>query len=136
MLAGSALTVENCVIGNMPNSSIYVNAPAIVRIMDTTIRATATWACSFAAARAPPSRGARSEDNGNQGFELWGTAGTTTTADIVDSVVDRNGYGVVAYSTDASAVVKISVRNSQLAGNSNHWRASRNPMPGPWSRCR
>jgi hypothetical protein len=33
--------------------------------------------------------------------------------------VDRNGYGVVAYSTDASAVVKISVRNSQLVGNSN-----------------
>jgi hypothetical protein len=119
MLAGSALTVENCVIGNMPNSSIYVNAPAIVRIMDTTIRGNGDLGVFLRGGSRTTVARSTIGDNGNQGFELWGTAGTTTTADIVDSVVDRNGYGVVAYSTDASAVVKISVRNSQLVGNSN-----------------
>jgi len=120
MLAGSALTVENCVIGNMPNSSIYVNAPAIVRIMDTTIQGNGDLGVFLRGGSRTTVARSTIGGNGNQGFELWGTAGTTTTADIVDSVVDRNGWGVIGYSTDATAVVKISVRNSQLAGNINH----------------
>jgi hypothetical protein len=118
MLAGAALTVENCVIGNMPNSSIYVEAPAAVRIIDTTIRGNADIGVFLrGGARATIARSAIG-GNGNAGIEVWGSPGTTTTADITDSIIDDNTNGVFVYSTDAFAVVKVSVRDSQMVRNS------------------
>jgi hypothetical protein len=38
MSAGTSLTVENCVIANLPQAGILVDALAILRVVDTTIR--------------------------------------------------------------------------------------------------
>jgi hypothetical protein len=47
-------------------------------------------------------------------------AGTTTTADIADSTLDGNYWAVFAYSNNASAVVKVSVRDSRVGRSVDH----------------
>jgi len=120
MTAGSALTIDGCFIGNMPNSSLYVNAAANVVIVDSTMSGNGDLGVFLrGGARATVTR-TRIIGNAHQGFEIWGSPSTTTTADISDSVIDGNEHGVFAYSTDVTAIVKIAVRNSQIARSSQY----------------
>jgi hypothetical protein len=119
MTAGASLTVEDCVVANLPQSGLYVSTPAIVRVTDTTIRDNGASGLFLQnGARATVTRATISA-NPSYGVLVFGVApGTTTTADIGDSTLDLNGYGVYAYSVDATGVVKASVRDSRIVANS------------------
>jgi hypothetical protein len=121
MTAGASLRVETCLVANLPGVGISVNANgASVLVTDTVIRGNGDSGLYVAdGARATVSRVTIS-GNGYVGvFAVGGLAGSTTTADIADSTIDANVYGVGALSSVASALVKVSVRDSQLVRNTN-----------------
>jgi hypothetical protein len=92
MSSGASLVVDNCLVANLPNNGINVTAPAKVRIIGSTIRR-----------------------SGATGVWVQGAASSTTTADIAESTIDGNALqGVVAISSNATAVVKASVRDSRI----------------------
>ena len=131
MTAGARLTVENCLIANLANG-IVVNTPAIVRVTDTTIRDTAGYGLILVdGTRATVTR-ATISGNGNGGIYVLGiVAGTWTTADIADSTMDGNLFGVYAFSGNATAVVKVSVRDSRAVRNANYGLAAQSNAGGP-----
>jgi parallel beta helix pectate lyase-like protein len=126
MTNGSALTVEKCLIANLAEVGIDVNAAARVLITDTTIRDNGSDGLRLRNG----ARGivARATVTGNA--LLGGVAGilvqseipATTTADIAYSTIGANwpegGVGVWANSTDALGVVSVSVGDSQVVQNS------------------
>jgi hypothetical protein len=120
MTVGAALTVEKCLIASLPGNGIYVSANAAsVLVMDTAIRSNGGSGLVVAnGARATVTR-ATISGNVVVGVLAQGNLGGTTTADITDSTMDANGNGVVANSTNASALVRVSVRNSQVVRNSS-----------------
>ena len=120
MTAGASLTVENCLIANLPGTGITVNAAASVLVTDSTIRGNAAEGLYVLnGARATVTR-ATISGNGNAGVFVVGNSATTTTADIATSTVSANKHGIVSYSNIAGAAVKVSVRDSQAVGNSNN----------------
>jgi hypothetical protein len=131
MINGAALTVENCLIANLANDGIIVGPGAIkVRVTDTTIRDNAATGLTFlAGVRGTVTRTTISGSfagliaNGN-------AAGVTTTADIIDSTVASNGYGVSAGAFNATATVKVSVRGSLISRNTSSGLFAESPGGG------
>ncbi len=119
MTAGAGLKVENCLLANLPGIGIFVNAfGASVLVTDTVIRGNTSYGLNVAdGARATVSRATFSGNGGTAVYAQGTLASSTTTADITESTMDANGNGVVASATSASAVVKVSVRNSQVIRN-------------------
>jgi hypothetical protein len=117
--AAATLTVERCLIANLPGHGIVANAAAVVRITDTAVRDNGdvgVWLLK--GARGTVTRSTLS-GNGSTGlFVIGDIPGTLTTADVADTTLDGNGNGLLAWSEDASAVVKVSVRDSRLTRNS------------------
>ena len=119
MSAGASLTVEKCLVANLPQIGIQVRANgASVLVMDSVIRGNGGIGLAITdGARATVTRSTFS-GNGGSGVYVVGAVAGTTTIDITDSTMDGNAVGVSAYSVDASAVVRVSVRNSQVVRNS------------------
>ena len=119
MTAGNSLTVENCVISNLTQNGILVNAATNVNITDTTVRRNGGNGISLQnGVKATITRGVVS-GHANPGIYLFGNTPSTSTVDIADSTVDGNGYGIFAFSTVSTAILKLSVRDSRIVGNSN-----------------
>ena len=120
MTAGTSLTVENCLIANLPGTGIIANGVMDVLVTDTTVRGNGTHGLFIEnGARATVTRTTVSR-NANNGISVRGnTASTTTTADIADSTISTNNNGMFAQSSNAGAVVKVSVRDSRVVGNVN-----------------
>jgi hypothetical protein len=119
MTDGAGLTVENCLIANMGGTGVSVNAAASVRITDTTIRDNGGNGVHLLdGPRATVTR-AMISGNGGNGVLVHGLSlASTTTADIADSTMDGNNFGVFAYSlSNPLAVVKASVRDSRVVRN-------------------
>ena len=119
MTNGAGLTVENCLIANLPSAAIWVNTAAAVRIADTTIRDNAFYNLYFQnGARATVTRSTISGASDLGVLVSGSVAGTTTTADLGDSTIEGsvNG-GLTAASSDATAVVKVSVHDSRVVRN-------------------
>ena len=118
MSAGRSLTVENCVIGNLSQNGIYVDAAAIVNITDTTARRNAFNEILLSSgSRAVITRAAVS-NNINHGIYVVGVAPNTFTyADIGDTTADGNSNGFYASSSNATASVSVSIRDSRAARN-------------------
>ena len=118
MTAGTSLTVENCLIANLPGTGIIANGVMNVLVTDSTVRGNGNRGMSVLnGARATVTRTTVS-GNTNTGIVVQGiSASTTTTADIADSTMSTNNFGVYAQSSNASAVVKVSVRDSRAVGN-------------------
>jgi len=118
MTAGAGLTVENCLIANLPQNGVGVHTAAIVRVTDSTLRGNNNAMNLGGGARAAVTR-ATMTGNSTYGVLVSGSiAGTTTAADIIDSTIEGGMFGVQGWSTDATGVVKVSVRGSLIAGNS------------------
>jgi hypothetical protein len=131
MINGAALTVENCLIANLPNDGIVVGPGAIkVRVTDTTIRDNAASGVTFLAGV----RGAvtRTTISGSfAGLIASGNiAGVTTTADIIESTVASNGYGISAGAFNATATVKVSLRSSLVSRNDSTGLFAESPGGG------
>jgi hypothetical protein len=118
MTAGNKLTVENCVISNLKEFGILAIGDTIVRIADTIIRDNAVAGIFLdSGPRATITRTTVS-GNGDSGIiAVGGIAATLTTADIADSTVDGNAFGINAFSSNATALVKLSVRDSRVVRN-------------------
>ncbi len=116
MTNGAALTVENCLIANLPGAGIVANAAAIVQVTDTTIRdnVRGLWIRNGANAIV-----ARATITGNSSFGVWIDAGSgvTTTADIAHSTIGKNYNGIIVITDSASGVVNASVHDSQVVQN-------------------
>jgi len=116
MTDGAALTLENCLVANLPLAGIFVAGSAVVRITDTTIRDGMHGVILSNGARGTLTRTTIS-GNTNYGVLVTGQAANTTTADIASSTIDGNNQGVFALSADAAAVVKVSVRDSRAVNS-------------------
>lgn len=131
MADGAALTIENCLIANLPGSGVLVSAGG-VRLTDSTIRDNGVHGISIRnGARATITRAAVSA-NGDSGIHVYGAlAGTVTTADVAESSLDVNtANGLVALSANATAAVKVSVRNSRSVQSAGSGAVSQSDAGG------
>ena len=118
MSAGAGLTVENCLIANLPQNGIVVYAAANVRVVDSALRGTNNAMNVGAGARVTVTR-ATFTGNSQYGILVSGSvAATTTTADIINSTFDGGLFGVSGWSVLGTGVVKVSVRGSLVSGAS------------------
>ncbi len=115
---GSALTVDNCLIANLPGHGIFARGDITVRVIDSTVRDNAGHGLGLEnGARATVVRSTFS-GNANFGIAVSGTlAGTTTTADVSESTLDGNLHGLWASSTQATAIVSVSLRENRIVRN-------------------
>jgi len=113
MSAGNRLTVEDCLIANMPGGGIDVTAAATVRIVDTTVRdSVATGIAIRGGANATLVRVNAIGNATGAGVQVSGSASMTTTADITQLTSASNQIGVSVFSSVAAGVVKASIRDS------------------------
>lgn len=116
--AASSLTVERCTFSKLGGSGISVNAPATVRVIDSTLRDNGSVALSLAS-------GTRTTISGTTiaGHPLAGvwaylaTAGTMTTVDVIDSVLAGNGDGYRLLSATAGADARGSIVRTAVLDN-------------------
>ena len=119
--ADNSLTVENCVISNLTGNGILVNGVIDVNITDSIIRRNGARGINLQNGVTATITRAVVSANGSDGIRVEGnTASTTTTADIADSTMDGNVNGVLALSSNATALVKVSVRDSRAVRNANY----------------
>ena len=120
MTAGNKLTVEQCVIANLGQSGIKVSGTVIARVTDTTVRDNGTNGVLLQ--NGAQSTITRTVISGNvsDGIYVYGSTSSTTTADIADTTVDGNSQGILLYSTNAAAVLTVSVRDSRAVRNLAH----------------
>ncbi len=118
MTNGDSLTVENCLIVNLPSAGIYVGNAANVRVADTTLRDNATFGLRFRSGSSATVVRTSIVGSGDTG--IWvdaAGAGTLTTADIADSTIDGSGFGITVASGNATAEIKTSVHGSRITRN-------------------
>ena len=131
MTAGSKLTVENCEISNL-FSGISVVGPVTVRITDTIVRGNVIAGIQLNDGTRSTVTRTTVADNGSFGIatELGSFQNAITTTDIADSTITKNGVaGVTAISRSvnvAASAVKVTVRNSSVAGNETGLLANAN----------
>ena len=120
MTAGNSLVVENCLLAGVAGVGIAVTTAATVRITDATIRGGSNEAVLLAEGATATLTRVTLVDNGGRGVHVnTSAAGTLTTAYILHSTISGNCHGVVAYSTAATATVKVSVKDSLIVHNQN-----------------
>ena len=116
--ADNSLTVENCVISNLTGNGILVNGVIDVNITDSIIRRNGARGINLQNGVTATITRAVVSGNNDTGIQLEGIgSATTTTADIADSTMDGNFNGVRAISTIATAVIRVSVRDSRAVRN-------------------
>jgi hypothetical protein len=119
LTAGAGLTVEDCLIANLPAEGIVVGGAASLRLTNTTIRNNGNVGLSVVdGAQAIVTR-ALINGNSNSGIQVSGTVAGTARVDIADSTMDGNAQGITVNSQAASAVLRVSVRDSQIVRNAN-----------------
>jgi len=120
MTAGNSLTIENCVISNLTQNGITVNAATNVNITDTIVRRNGNAGIFVQnGVKATITRAVVSGNVNNPGIFLYGNTPSASTVDIADSTVDGNITGIYALSDVSTAVVKLSVRDSRIVGNTS-----------------
>ena len=117
MESGTSLTVEKCLIANLPVTGISVSGNSSVLVTDTTIRGNGHVGLIVQnGARATVAR-ATFSDNAGGGVFVQGNVASTTTADIIDSTIAANVFGLHVQSSVAGGVVKVSIRRSRIGSN-------------------
>jgi hypothetical protein len=130
MTAGDSLTLQGCVLANMPAEGISVAGPAVLRITDSIIRD--NMADGILLANGPRATLTRTmiSGNGATGVTASTTASSTTVLDIADSTIDGNALGVYVKSSHATGVVRASIRDSRLVRNGNEGALSESGAGG------
>jgi len=133
MLGGASLSIDGCVIGNFPNagpsgkgSGIYIDAPALVHVDNTTVSHT-YYGINF-------DGGATAIVSDSKSFYNWGgiwvdpSAGhPQTTVSIARTETSFNQAGVYANGLASPAVVKIvnsTSRNNNFSGYQGSFSSS------------
>ncbi len=130
MTDGAALTIENCLIANLTGNGIDVTG-ASVQVTGTTIRNNGSDGLSLWNGAKGIVAHATITGNSNIGISLQSATATSTTADIADSTIGANGIaGVSAWSNSVSAVVAVSVRDSQIVRNASYGLTAQSNFAG------
>jgi hypothetical protein len=119
MTNGASLTVDSCLMSNLPGTGIYVNTAARVRIVDSLIRDNGIDGVYFENGPTADISGTKLLGNGNSGVAVYAlVAPTTTSAAISDSVISGNtGVGVDTFAQFPGASVSVSVSRSTVSNN-------------------
>ncbi len=117
LTAAASLTVDKCLIANFGAHGITVYANgASALVIDSVIRGNGGVGVSVAGGSSATVT--RTTISGHYiGVSASGNVAGTNTADITDSTMEGNNYGVAAWGTTASAVVRVSVRDSLVVQN-------------------
>jgi parallel beta-helix repeat protein len=115
MTNGASLTIDGCLLANLPQSAIRVSAAARLRVTDSTIRdngGIGIWLDNGASAVVT-----RTTISGNNDYGVLvhgSVPSTLTTADVSGSTLDGNSVGLLAHAENATGNVKASVRGSRI----------------------
>jgi hypothetical protein len=117
MTSGAKLAIDGCLIANMPNDGIHVEGTnATISVTDSTIRDNGVDGIALVnGPKASITRAMITGSAAGNGVKVFGSAaGTTTIADIADSTMAGNSYGVRVTSNNATALAQVSVQGSRL----------------------
>ena len=133
LLNGAGLSIDNCLIANMPTNGVLVNTSAFVRLTDSTIRD--NGANGVVLQNGPQATITRTMIGGNgaQGiFAYITTAGTFTAVDIAESTLNlNNGGGLLGFvDGGVNAEVSMSIRDSRIVSNNNNGLGSNGGVAG------
>jgi hypothetical protein len=118
MTAGAALTVDNCLIANMPTNGITVSTAAAVRITDTTIRDNLLHGVVLQNGAHATITRATISGNANVGvFAYMTAAGPATLVDIADSTLSGNNAGFTAFTDVVANEIYASISGSRIFQN-------------------
>jgi hypothetical protein len=120
MTAGAGLTIEQCVLANLPDTGIAVSGAATVRISDTTIRGNTGSGLYVSNGASATVTRAIVSGNGSYGIGVFGDGSSVTTADIADSTVDGNAHGIFVGSQTVNGLANVSVRDSRVVKNTGN----------------
>ncbi len=126
---GASLTVDNCLIANMPQSGIQVSAEARVRITDTTIRDNGMHGVIIQNGARTTITRAKISGNANVGVFAYVTAASSETAvDVLDSTLDGNDTGFNAFTDVVANTILASITNSRVVQNNTGITANGGPL--------
>ena len=119
MTGASSLTIENCLIANLPEEGVRVEAAGTLKVANSTLRnnGAVSGAVAISLQRGATATVAATQmlGNGGGGVGAYGYYGsTTTTASVSDSVVSGGYGGVIAFTNNASAIARVSVTSSMI----------------------
>ena len=117
MTAGSALTVENCVITNLTSDGVQVGGQAQVRIADSRIQSNSGSGLRFIDAGSGVVTRSVIDSN-YSGITVNTTGSNATTINISNVDVVRNDYEGVYFASGATGAISASIRDSQVSGSS------------------
>ena len=115
----SKVTIEDSVIADLSPAGVHVNASfAEVRIVNSTLRNNSTSVLLEGGATAVIAQSRILGSSGQAGIWVSGTAGTTTSASVSDSVVSgHNNSGLYVCAPVATATSYLSVSRSTVSNN-------------------
>lgn len=123
MTAGERLSIEDCLIANVPGPGINVSGIIIVRIDGTTVRNVGNSGIILQNGVRGTVTRTYASGNVNFGLFLASNGAFTTRVNVNDSIFDNNQPGVIV-SAGSGGDVKTSISNSQLVGNTTGFQAS------------
>jgi len=116
MTAGNSLRVEGSLITGTPDGGVVASGSTTLQVMDTTIRVGGDGIHAANGVRATVARCVINA--GNYAVHARGlAAGTTTTMSVAGSTITGSLVGGYALSGNASATVRLAVRDSQVDAN-------------------
>ena len=116
MTAGSALTLENCVVANLA-TGIFVDAEAKVRVLESSIRGNDNGIEVRGGAKLTVARSFVGQSAFN-GILAGGTTSSTVLVHVTDSTLYDNGSnGLLVVGSVATAVMRASIVNSSVVRN-------------------
>jgi hypothetical protein len=117
MTAGARLTVDKCLLANLPSDAIYVLGTAGVRITDTTIRDNGGSGIFLQGGTQATITRVTSSGN-DRGIQVNGViSSSATTADVADSTLEGNFIGLAVVFGNANSLVRASIRDSRILRN-------------------
>jgi hypothetical protein len=115
MPGASSLTIENCLIANLPEEAVRVDAAGTLKVANSTLRNNGAVAISLQRGATATVASTQMLGNAGGGVGVYGYYGsTTTTASVSDSVVSGGFGGVIAFANNSTAVARVSVTSSMI----------------------
>ncbi len=120
MPANSSLTIENCLIANLPGAAVRAFGGGTLRITDSTLRDNLGGGIVISNGVRGTITRATVSGNGNTGIFVYVTvAGTDTVVDIADSTISGSGSDGFNAFVDGGVVadINVSIRDSRFVSN-------------------
>ena len=115
MTGASSLTIESCLIANLPEDGVRVDAAGTLKVANSTLRNNGSLAINLQRGATATVAATQMLGNGGGGVGAYGYYGsTTTTASVSDSIISGGYGGVIAFTNNSSAIARVSVTSSMI----------------------